>query len=160
ALISQEKKGLLIPARALFAAVREEDESKAVRNELSQWIPEGSEEIFKALDRANEIRTKVLSSTILAYEIDTDADDENVIEIFARLNTQGVRLRAGDIAAARLTGTMKKFRDRARKSLASSSFKGFTAKDNDNGKGGGIDIDLLIKTAIFNACGTIRFKDI
>jgi len=53
-----------------------------------------------ALDRANGIRTAILESEIVAYEIDAEADDDSVIETFGRLNQQGVRLKPGDLAAA------------------------------------------------------------
>ena len=56
------------------------------------------------------IRMSILQAEVIAYEIDADANDDNVIEIFARLNQQGVRLRPGDLAAARLTGQMTNFR--------------------------------------------------
>ena len=59
----------------------------------------------------------ILQAEVVAYEIDADANDDNVIEIFARLNQQGVRLRPGDLAAARLTGQMTNFRTRAREVL-------------------------------------------
>ena len=66
---------------------------------------------------------------MVAYEIDADADDDNVIEIFARLNQQGVRLRPGDLAAARLTGQMTNFRTRAREVLAMQELRGFSAPE-------------------------------
>ena len=46
------------------------------------------EMFFKAFDRANAIGNSILQAEIIAYEIDADADDDNVIEIFARLNQQ------------------------------------------------------------------------
>ena len=104
------KDGLLVPAEVLFEGVRGGNESLAVQRALGEWLTPGDELFFAALDRANAIRNSILQAEVIAYEIDADANDDNVIEIFARLNQQGVRLRPGDLAAARLTGQMTNFR--------------------------------------------------
>ena len=95
-----------MPAEVLFEGVRGGNESLAVQRALGEWLTPGDELFFEALDRANAIRNSILQAEVIAYEIDADAGDDNVIEIFARLNQQGVRLRPGDLAAARLTGQM------------------------------------------------------
>ena len=95
------REGLLVPAEVLFEGIRGGNESLAVQRALGEWLTAGDELFFEALDRANAIRTAVLQAEVIAYEIDADAGDDNVIEIFARLNQQGVRLRPGDLAAAR-----------------------------------------------------------
>jgi len=97
------KDGLLVPAEVLFEGVRGGNESLAIQKAIGEWLTASDEMFFKAFDRANAIRNSILQAEIIAYEIDADADDDNVIEIFARLNQQGVRLRPGDLAAARLT---------------------------------------------------------
>ena len=85
-----------------------------------------------------------------------------MIEIFARLNQQGVRLRPGDLAAARLTGVMKNFRERARETLARPGFTGFAAQEGDPESarpGATIDTDLLVRTALFLSRGVLRYAD-
>ena len=121
------KDGLLVPAEVLFEGVRGGNESLAVQRALGEWLTPGDELFFAALDRANAIRNAILQSEVIAYEIDADADDDNVIEIFARLNQQGVRLRPGDLAAARLTGQMTNFRSKAREVLGLQELRGFSA---------------------------------
>ena len=123
------RDGLLVPAEVLFEGVRGGNESLAVQRALGEWLTVGDEMFFAALDRANAIRTSILQAEVIAYEIDADVDDENVIEIFARLNQQGVRLRPGDLAAARLTGQMTNFRVRAREALVMKELRGFSAPE-------------------------------
>src|SRR6266540_637253 len=50
-----------------------------------EWLTASDELFFEALDRANAIRTFFFFKEKTAYEIDADAGDDNVIEIFARL---------------------------------------------------------------------------
>ncbi len=166
-LEKQLRDGLLVPADILFEGVREGPEggreSLAVQNALRDWVSPTSPVFFEALDRANAIRNAILSAEIVAYEIDADAEDENVIEIFARLNQQGVRLRPGDLAAARLTGVMKNFRERARQALSAPELAGFAAQEGseESARGGAfIDTDLLVRTALFLASGVLRYRDI
>src|SRR5205814_674055 len=99
----------------------------AIQRAIAEWVSPQDDLFFKALDRANVIRNSVLQAEIVAYEIDANADDDNVIEIFARLNQQGVRLRPGDLAAARLTGHMANFRELAERILEMPEFAGFAA---------------------------------
>ena len=99
---------------------------------------------------------------MIAYEIDADAGDDNVIEIFARLNQQGVRLRPGDLAAARLTGQMANFRVRAREALVMKELRGFSAPEGaeESSRGGAfVDTDLLIRAALFLGGGGVRYRD-
>jgi hypothetical protein len=110
----RQKEGLLIHADVLFEGVRGKDESVAISKAIGDWVKVDDPRFFKALDQANRIRTAILEAEVVAYEIDADADDDSVIEIFARLNQQGVRLKPGDLAAARLTGKMKGFRTMAK----------------------------------------------
>src|SRR5262249_31439117 len=116
-LQAQLREGLLVPAEVLFEG------TQAVQTALREYITVEHPVFFSALDRANAIRNAVLGAEIVSYEIDAEADDDNVIEIFARLNQQGVRLRPGDLAAARLTGIMKGFRERATAALRSEDLK-------------------------------------
>jgi hypothetical protein len=156
------KDGLLVPAEVLFEAVRGGKETLAVQRALGEWLTPTDEMFFKALDRANEIRNSILQAEIIAYEIDAGADDENVIEIFARLNQQGVRLRPGDLAAARLTGQMSGFRRRAREVLAMDELRGFAmAEGHEEGSRSGayVDTDLLIRAALFIGSGGVRYRD-
>lgn len=118
---------------------------------------------YRALDRANAIRTAILQAEIIAYEIDADAEDDNVIEIFARLNQQGVRLRPADLAAARLTGHMTEFRNRARCALKDSRLLGFAAPEGqEEGPRSGalVDTDLLMRASLFLGTGMIRYRDV
>lgn len=163
----QLQSGLLVPAEVLFEGVRGHgdrgSESLAIQNALREWLKPDSPLFFEALDRANAIRTALLGAEIVAYEIDADAEDDNVIEIFARLNQQGVRLRPGDLAAARLTGVMKNFRERAREALASKELQGFAADegaDESPRSGGFVDTDLLVRTALFLSSGNLRYRDV
>jgi hypothetical protein len=165
-LEAERGRGLLIPAEVLFEGVRSgsgDGASLAIQRVLSEWIAADSPLFFQALDRANAIRNAILGAEIVAYEIDADVEDDNVIEIFARLNQQGVRLRPGDLAAARLTGTMKGFRDRARRVLALPELRGFTALEGgeDSPRSGAfVDTDLLVRTALFLATGHVRYRDV
>ena len=109
--------------------MRGENESLAVQRALGEWLTPGDELFFEALDRANAIRMSILQAEVMAYEIDAEANDDNVIEIFARLNQQGVRLRPGDLAAARLTGQMANFRPRAREVLGTRELRGFAVPE-------------------------------
>jgi hypothetical protein len=156
------KEGLLVPAEVLFEGVRGGNESLAVQRALGEWLTPGDELFFEALDRANAIRNAILQSEVVAYEIDADADDDNVIEIFARLNQQGVRLRPGDLAAARLTGQMTNFRMRAREVFALRELRGFSAPEGDeegSRSGAFVDTDLLIRAALFLSGGGVRYRE-
>jgi hypothetical protein len=156
------KDGLLIPAEVLFEGVRGGNESLAVQRALGEWLTPGDELFFEALDRANAIRNSILQYEVVAYEIDADADDDNVIEIFARLNQQGVRLRPGDLAAARLTGQMTNFRLRARDVLGMKELRGFSAPEGHeegNRSGALVDTDLLIRGALFLGGGGVRYRE-
>jgi hypothetical protein len=156
------RDGLLVPAEVLFEGIRGGNESLAVQRALGEWLTVGDELFFEALDRANAIRTSVLQAEVIAYEIDADANDENVIEIFARLNQQGVRLRPGDLAAARLTGQMRNFRTRAREVLLMKELRGFSAPEGvEEGSRSGafVDTDLLIRAAQFLSGGGVRYRD-
>jgi hypothetical protein len=156
------KDGLLVPAEILFAGVRGTNESMAVQRAVGEWLTPGDERFFAALDRANAIRNAILQAEVIAYEIDAAAGDDNVIEIFARLNQQGVRLRPGDLAAARLTGQMSNFRTRAREVLALGELRGFSAPEgNEEGSRGGafVDTDLLIRCALYLGSGGVRYRE-
>src|SRR5215831_5850938 len=156
------REGLLVPAEVLFEGIRGGNESLAVQRALGEWLTAGDELFFAALDRANAIRTAILQSEVIAYEIDADANDDNVIEIFARLNQQGVRLRPGDLAAARLTGQMANFRARAREVVTIKELRGFAAVEgHEEGSRSGafIDTDLLIRGALFLGGGGVRYRE-
>jgi hypothetical protein len=156
------RDGLLVPAEILFESLRGGNESLAVQRALGEWLAPGDELFFRALDRANTIRNAILQAEVIAYEIDADADDDNVIEIFARLNQQGVRLRPGDLAAARLTGQMTNFRVRSRDVLLAPELRGFSAPDGrEEGSRGGafVDTDLLIRAALYLGSGGVRYRD-
>jgi hypothetical protein len=156
------REGLLVPAEVLFEGIRGGNESLAVQRALGEWLTAGDELFFEALDRANAIRTAILQAEVIAYEIDADANDDNVIEIFARLNQQGVRLRPGDLAAARLTGHMTNFRVRAREALVMKELRGFSAPEGaEEGSRSGafVDTDLLIRAALFLSGGGVRYRD-
>jgi hypothetical protein len=157
------KDGLLVPAEVLFEGVRGGNESLAVQRALGEWLTPGDELFFAALDRANAIRNSILHAEVVAYEIDAAANDDNVIEIFARLNQQGVRLRPGDLAAARLTGQMTNFRSRARDVVAMPELRGFSVPEgNEEGSrpGAFVDTDLLIRAALFLGGGGVRYRDV
>jgi hypothetical protein len=118
---------------------------------------------FKALNRANAMRNAILNAEIIAYEIDADAEDDNVIEIFARLNQQGVRLRPGDLAAARLTGTMADFRKKAAVAIGSPGLAAYCAAQGEEEKhraGALVDTDLMVRTAMFLGTGLLRYRDV
>jgi hypothetical protein len=156
------KDGLLVPAEILFEGVRGGNESLAVQRAMGEWLTPGDEQFFEALDRANTIRNSILQSEVVAYEIDAGANDDNVIEIFARLNQQGVRLRPGDLAAARLTGQMTNFRARAREVVTMKELRGFSAPEgHEEGSRGGayVDTDLLIRAALFLGGGGVRYRE-
>ena len=95
------------------------------------------------------------------YELTTDADDENVIEIFGRLNQQGVRLSPADLAAARLTGKMHDFRARATEALKNPALKGFAPDEGTEraSQGGFVDTDLLVRTSMCLAKGIVKYRD-
>ena len=161
-LSRRRRDGLLVPAEILFEGVRGGNESLAVQRVLGEWLTAGDELFFAALDRANAIRNAILQAEIIGYEIDADANDENVIEIFARLNQQGVRLRPGDLAAARLTGRMTNFRARAQAAFKLPELRRFCAPegDEDRSRGGGfVDTDLLIRAGLFIGSGGVRYRD-
>src|SRR3954466_6633225 len=156
------RDGLLVPAEVLFEGIRGGNESLAVQRALGEWLTPGGPLFFEALDRANTIRNSVLQAEVVAYEIDADANDDNVIEIFARLNQQGVRLRPGDLAAARLTGQMANFRTRAREVLVMKELRGFSAPEGAEESNRGVafvDTDLLIRAALFLGGGGVRYRD-
>jgi hypothetical protein len=156
------RDGLLVPAEVLFEGVRGGNESLAVQRALGEWLTPGDPLFFEALDRANTIRNSILQAEVVAYEIDADANDDNVIEIFARLNQQGVRLRPGDLAAARLTGQMANFRARAREVVTIKELRGFAAVEgHEEGSRSGafIDTDLLIRGALFLGGGGVRYRE-
>jgi hypothetical protein len=157
------RDGLLVPAEVLFEGVRGGNESLAVQRALGEWLTAGDERFFEALDRANAIRNAILQAEVVAYEIDAMADDDNVIEIFARLNQQGVRLRPGELAAARLTGHMANFRRRASEVLQLDELRGFSAADGEEQgtrTGAFVDTDLLIRAAMFVGSGGVRYRDV
>jgi hypothetical protein len=161
-LYRRMREGLLVPAEVLFEGIRGGNESLAVQRALGEWLTAGDELFFEALDRANAIRNSILQAEVIAYEIDADAGDDNVIEIFARLNQQGVRLRPGDLAAARLTGQMANFRARAREVLVMKELRGFSAPEGaeeGNRTGAFVDTDLLIRAALFLGGGGVRYRD-
>lgn len=165
----EERHALLIPAEVLFAGVRtgagNGAESLAVSKAISAWVkPDGEDagDFYAAMDRANEIRNAILNAEIVAYEIDTQAEDESVIEIFGRLNQQAVRLTPADLAAARLTGKMKDFRTRAATSLAAPELDGFSVGEGierATGTGGYVDTDLIVRTAMCLATGIVKYRD-
>ena len=156
------KDGLLVPAEVLFEGIRTGTESLAVQKAIGEWVTTTDEMFFRALDRANQIRNAILQAEIIAYEIDAAANDDNVIEIFARLNQQGVRLRPGDLAAARLTGQMANFRTRARDVFTLEDLKGFAVPEGQEEgarSGAFVDTDLLIRSALFVGSGVVRYRD-
>lgn len=162
-LVRRMKEGLLVPAEVLFEGVRGGDEIGAILEAIGQWVKPGDPLFNQALNRANAIRNALLENEIVAYEIDADAEDDNVIEIFARLNQQGVTLRPSELAAARLTGHMEDFRERARSALAHDDFRSFTGRDGQEDRirtGGFVDTDLLIRTALFLTSGSIRYWEL
>lgn len=162
-LLRKMKDGLLIPAEVLFEGVRAGNESMAVQRAIAEWVRSEESLYFDAFNRANAIRNAILESEIVAYEIDAEAEDENVIEIFRRLNEQGVRLRPGDLAVARLTGEMIGFRERAKEALVHSDLVNFVGGEDKEDRirtGGFVDTDLLVRTALFLATGAVRYRDI
>ena len=162
-IVKSQRQGLLINADILFESVRGNDESLAISNAIANWVKVDDPVFFKALDRANRIRTSILEAEIVAYEIDAEADDDSVIEIFARLNQQGVRLKPGDLAAARLTGKMKGFRARAREVLTQPALKGFASiegEDEAPRSGAFVDTDLLVRTALFLGNNVVKYREI
>jgi hypothetical protein len=161
ALIPRMKDGFLVRADVLFEGVRGGNESLAVQRALGEWLTPDDPRFFEALDRANAIRNAILQAEVVAYEIDADVNDDNVIEIFARLNQQGVRLRPGDLAAARLTGQMSNFRVRAREVFVLPALRGFSAPEGheEGGRSGAlVDTDLVIRAALCLSGGGVRYK--
>jgi hypothetical protein len=157
------RDGLLVPADILFEGTRGGNETLAVTKAIGEWVTPTDDLFSLALNRANSIRTSILQAEIIAYEIDAEADDDSVIEIFARLNQQGVRLRPSDLAAARLTGQMANFRERANAALQNPALANFSApegKEEVNRGGGLIDTDLLIRSALYLGSGLIRYRDV
>ena len=162
-IVKSQKEGLLISADVLFESLRGGEENAAISKAIANWVKFEDPLFFKALDRANRIRTAILESEIVAYEIDAEADDDSVIEIFARLNQQGVRLKPGDLAAARLTGKMKGFRDMARTVLTQDSLKGFASvggQDEAPRSGAFVDTDLVVRTAMFLSNNVVKYGEI
>jgi hypothetical protein len=156
------KDGLLVPAEVLFEGMRGGNDSLAVQRALGEWLTADDARFFEALDRANAIRNGILQAEVVAYEIDAGVDDDNVIEIFARLNQQGVRLRPGDLAAARLTGRMANFRARAKQVFAMPELRGFSAPEGheESSRGGAlVDTDLIIRAALFLSGGGVRYRE-
>ena len=161
ALSPRMKDGFLVPAEVLFEGVRGGNESQAVQRALGEWLTSDDPHFFEALDRANAIRNAILQSEVVAYEIDADVNDDNVIEIFARLNQQGVRLRPGDLAAARLTGQMSNFRVRAREVFSLPALRGFSAPEGheeSSRSGALVDTDMIIRAALFLSGGGVRYR--
>lgn len=163
-LQSKLRDGLIVPLHVLFARFRNEEENTAVREALKNWLKPDDEDFFKALDRANALRDALLNAKVLAYEIDADDEnDEDVIEIFIRINQQGVRLKPGDLASARLTGKMSNFRNQAAKALQDEEFKGFssvgTSSDEGVTSGAAIDTDAIIRTSLFLGTDFIKYRD-
>ena len=161
-LLPKMRDGLLIPAEVLFEGTRGGNETLAITRAIGEWVTPADDLFSLALNRANAIRTSILQAEIIAYEIDADADDDSVIEIFARLNQQGVRLRPSDLAAARLTGYMTNFRERARAALGWPGLANFSSPEGqeENRQGGGlIDSDLLVRSALYLGSGLIRYRD-
>jgi hypothetical protein len=160
-----ERRGLLVPAAVLFAGVRTGDrngaESLAVSRAIAEWLPPTEPAYFAALDRANQIRNAILNAEIVSYEIDTTASDENVIEIFGRLNQQAIRLTPADLAAARLTGKMKDFRARANTALETDDLRAFALPEGveRSEQGGFVDTDLIVRTAMCLATGIVKYRD-
>ena len=73
-----------------------------------------------------------------------------------------MRLRPGDLAAARLTGQMANFRTRAREVLVMKELRGFSAPEGvEEGSRSGafVDTDLLIRAALFLGGGGVRYRD-
>lgn len=162
-IVKRQKEGLLIDADVLFEGVRGGDESLAISKAIAAWVTVSDSRFFKALDQANRIRTAILEAEVVAYEIDADADDDSVIEIFARLNQQGVRLKPGDLAAARLTGKMKGFRSMAKTLLSHPSLKGFASiegEDDAPRSGAFIDTDLAVRTALFLSNNVVKYREV
>jgi hypothetical protein len=162
---AQEREGLIVPAAVLFAGVRSllenGAESKAVAQAISRWVNPTADGFYPAIDRASQIRNAVLNAEIAAYELDTSADDDNVIEIFGRLNQQAVRLTPADLAAARLTGKMKGFRRRADEALRTVVPEAFAVPEGSERVlyGGRADTDLLVRTAMCLATGNVKYRD-
>lgn len=161
-----ERRALLVPAAVLFAGVRtgvgNGAESLAVSKAISEWVKPDVDEFYAAMDRANQIRNAILNAEVVSYEIDTQAEDESVIEIFGRLNQQAVRLTPADLAAARLTGKMKNFRERAATSLASPELRDFSVSEGTEREmyGGFVDTDLIVRTAMCIATGIVKYRDV
>lgn len=165
ALQRKMKDGLLIDAQVLFEGVRGGDENGAVIEAIRQWVTPSDPSFPKALNRANEIRNAIFENEIVAYEIDADAYDENndVIEIFARLNQQGITLRPSELATARLTGALANFREKARTAMVHKDFLGFVGSEGQEDRirtGGFVDTDLLIRAAMFIATDSVRYRDL
>ena len=156
------KDGLLVPAEVLFEGVRGGNESLAVQRALGRMADAGGRAVLRGAGSRQPIRMSILQAEVVAYEIDAGANDDNVIEIFARLNQQGVRLRPGDLAAARLTGQMANFRTRSRAVLTAPELRGFSAPEGvEEGSRSGafVDTDLLIRAALFLGGGGVRYRD-
>ena len=157
------RDGLLVPAEVLFEGTRGGNETLAVTKAIGEWVTPADDLFSLALNRANTIRTSILQAEIIAYEIDAEADDDSVIEIFARLNQQGVRLKPSDLAAARLTGQMANFRERANIALENPNLANFATPEGreESSRGGGlIDTDLLIRSSLYLGSGLIRYRDV
>lgn len=162
-IVRRQKEGLLIHADILFEGVRGNDESVAISKAIGDWVTVSDPRFFKALDQANRIRTAILEAEVVAYEIDAEADDDSVIEIFARLNQQGVRLKPGDLAAARLTGKMKGFRSMAKTLLMQDHLKGFASVEGEDEaprSGAFIDTDLAVRTALFLSNNVVKYREV
>lgn len=161
----QEREGLVVQASVLFAGVRRGDsngeESKAIRSAIQAWLNPNDDAFYSAMDRANDLRNAILNAEIGCYELGTEADDENVIEIFGRLNQQFIRLSPADLAASRLTGKMKDFRGRAKLALKAPELTGFTQPEGTEraGQGGFVDTDLIVRTAMCLARGIVKYSD-
>jgi hypothetical protein len=162
-IVKRQKEGLLIHADVLFEGIRGSGENVAISKAIADWVKVDDPRFFQALDQANRIRTAILEAEVVAYEIDADADDDSVIEIFARLNQQGVRLKPGDLAAARLTGKMKSFRSMAKTLLTQEALGGFAAiegEDEAPRSGAFIDTDLAVRTALFLSNNVVKYREV
>lgn len=81
---------------------------------------------------------------------------------FLRLNQQGVRLKPGDLAAARLTGKMKGFRSMAKILITREDLKGFSSVEGEDEapkSGASIDTDLAVRTALFLSNNIVKYRE-
>ncbi len=153
--------GLLVSAEVLFAGVRGQSGTAAIRQAISEWVKPDQPLFNQAMDRADFIRQRILGAEISAYEIEAAVGDDRVIEIFARLNQQGITLSASELAAARLTGQMANFREQAKTVLSHPEFTGYIGREGQEDRvrtGGHVDTDLLIRESLFLATATLSYS--